>query len=242
MPRSARTTGRWAPWAPFLIGTAILLAIAGYAIVASGGDAADREAAPQSAPVSSDIRAMGEELARRDADDPMALGDTDAPVVLIAYSDYNCPFCGRWVREIQPELMRYVDDGQLRIEWREFPYLSDDSTTAARAAHAAGVQGKFWEFHDTYYGEDEKFEGDALKNELDAIADDIGLDKKRFDEDRESGDAAQAVQRDFDEGMGIGVTGTPAFLVNGQPVMGAQPLPVFTQAIDTALDDAKGEK
>ncbi|MBB6173332.1 protein-disulfide isomerase [Nocardiopsis mwathae] len=239
MPSSDRKSRRLAPWVPLAAGAAILIAIAGYAITASGGEA-DQPDAPPSAPVSADIRDMGEQLARRDADDPMAMGETDAPVVLIAYSDYNCPFCGRWVRDIQPELMPYVEDGDLRIEWREFPYLGDASTTAARAAHAAGRQGRFWEFHDAYYAEDEKLEGDALQDELDAIAEAIGLDGKRFDDDRESGEAAQAVQRDFDEGVGIGVNGTPAFLINGQPVMGAQPLPVFTQAVDAALDDAEG--
>ena len=79
-----------------------------------------------------DQRAWGESMALREADDPLALGEEDAPVVLIAYSDFTCPFCATWAQETQPELIeRYVDPGELRIEWREFPYLGEPADGAA---------------------------------------------------------------------------------------------------------------
>lgn len=93
-------------------------------------------------------------LARRDASDALAVGRADAPVVMIEYSDFQCPFCGRFARETKPELLRrYVDEGILRIEWRNFPVFGEESQRAALAGWAAGRQKKFWEFHDVVYAE-----------------------------------------------------------------------------------------
>src|SRR5699024_11419159 len=84
-------------------------------------------------------------MGRREAVDRMALGDAVAPVVLIAYSDFTCPFCANWALEAQPELVqRYVDSGELRIEWREFPYLGEPADTLSVGALAAGEQDSFW--------------------------------------------------------------------------------------------------
>lgn len=187
---------------------------------------------------SSDHRESRPLLARQDPEDPTAMGDVDAPVVMVAYSDYNCPYCGRWTRETQPELMPYVEQGDLRIEWRDFPIITGSSETISHAARAAGMQGRFWEFHETYFAYEEKFEGEALEEALDEIVAELGMDPERFEEDRRSDEVAELVSRDFAEAQGIGVTSTPAFLVNGQPLMGAQPLPVFESAIENALADA----
>lgn len=185
-----------------------------------------------------DRREPGPLLARGDSEDPTAMGDVDAPVVMVAYSDYNCPYCGRWARETQPELMPYVERGDLRIEWRDFPIITGSSETISHAARAAGMQGRFWEFHETYFAYEEKFEGEALEEALDEIVAELGMDPERFEEDRHSDEVAELVSRDFAEAQGIGVTSTPAFLVNGQPLLGAQPLPVFESAIENALADA----
>ncbi|GGT37392.1 hypothetical protein GCM10010271_46780 [Streptomyces kurssanovii] len=93
-------------------------------------------------------------LARRDAADPLAVGSADAPVVLIEYSDFQCPFCGRFASESKPDLVRdYVDKGILRIEWRNFPVFGAESDHAGRAGWAAGQQNRFWQFHDEAYAE-----------------------------------------------------------------------------------------
>jgi protein-disulfide isomerase len=181
------------------------------------------------------------QVIRRDAGDPLAVGDVDAPVVMINYSDFQCPFCGKFARDTEPVLMeRFVENGTLRIEWRDFPYLGPESTTAARAGRAAAAQGRFWQFHDAMY-EDQPppNSGKITEDYLADVAERIGLDVERFRRDMSSKKIARAVQRDFQEGQSIGVTGTPAFLVNGQPVMGAQPTDVFVELIEQSAEQAQ---
>ncbi|MGN6612333.1 MAG: DsbA family protein [Angustibacter sp.] len=181
------------------------------------------------------------QLARRRAGDPTALGEVDAPVVLIAYSEFQCPFCGKFARDTEPTLIkRFVEPGTLRIEWRDFPYLGPESTTAAHAARAAGARGKFWQYHDALYAKQVRPNSGALSEQhLVDVARSIGLDVSRFRTDLASKETAAAVQRDFDEGQAIGVTGTPAFLVNGEPIIGAQPTEAFVQAIQYAASAAQ---
>ncbi|MGC5233396.1 DsbA family protein [Streptomyces albogriseolus] len=184
-------------------------------------------------------------LARRDADDPLALGSPDAPVVLIEYSDFQCPFCGRFARETKPDLVRdYVDKGILRIEWRNFPVFGAESDQAARAGWAAGQQNRFWQFHDEAYAEPrQRNAGDFSEDNLLAMARKAGVeDLARFEKDMASEAAHQAVTRDSEEGYGIGVTSTPAFLINGRPVLGAQPTDVFTDIIDEAAEQARQQE
>ncbi|HSE10869.1 MAG TPA: thioredoxin domain-containing protein [Nocardioidaceae bacterium] len=181
------------------------------------------------------------DLVRREAEDPTALGDVDAPVVMINYSEFQCPFCGKFARDTEPELVeRYVEDGTLRIEWRHFPYLGPESQTAAHAGYAAAEQDRFWEFHDAMYADQQPPNSGRLTEDyLVGVAEDIGLDPDRFRQDMTSAAAEKAVARDFQEGRSIGITGTPAFLVNGQPIMGAQPTEVFVEAIDRAAEAAR---
>lgn len=184
-----------------------------------------------------DQRAWGESMALREADDPLALGEEDAPVVLIAYSDFTCPFCATWAQETQPELIeRYVDPGELRIEWREFPYLGEPADTLSVGALAAGEQDAFWEYQEAVFDKQDDLKSAAHpEEELMGVADDLGLDTERFATDLESEELAQRVEDDFSQGLQIGVSGTPAFIINGDPVMGAQPLDVFVNSIDLAL-------
>ena len=180
-------------------------------------------------------------VVRRDPQDPAALGDVDAPVVMINYSEFQCPFCGKFARDTKPELVeQFVEDGTLRIEWRHFPYLGPESQTAAQAGYAAGAQGKFWEFHDAMYANQQPPNSGRLTEDyLVGVAEGIGLDGERFREDMTSSEAEAAVKEDFQEGQSIGVTGTPAFLVNGQPIMGAQPTEVFVEAIEQGAEAAR---
>ncbi len=181
------------------------------------------------------------ELVRRDADAVTAMGDVDAPVVMLEYSDFQCPFCGKFARETKPELIeRFVEDGTLRIEWRDFPYMGEESTRAATAARAAGEQGRFWEFHDALYADQAPpNSGTLTEDHLVGVAKDLGLDAGKFRKDMRSDRLAEAVARDFSEGQQIGVTGTPAFIVNGRPIMGAQPTEVFVEAIEDAAEAAR---
>ncbi len=184
--------------------------------------------------------ATWEQLVRRQAGDPMALGDVDAPVVMVAYSEFQCPFCGKFARDTEPALIdEYVESGVLRIEWRDFPYLGPESGTAAEGGRAAAEQGKFWEFHDAMYADQlPPNSGDLDEDYLVDLADGIGLDADRFRADLTSQATKDAVARDFQEGQAIGVTGTPAFIINGVPIIGAQPIEVFETTIEQAAEDA----
>ncbi|GAA0486338.1 DsbA family protein [Streptomyces olivaceiscleroticus] len=172
---------------------------------------------------------------RREKGDALAVGRADAPVVLVEYADYQCGFCGRFARETQPELIKkYVAKGVLRIEFRNFTIYGEDSERAARASWAAGRQGRFWELHDALYAKSRK--GPALaEDKLTDLARSSGVeDIDRFRRDMKSEAAAKALDRDQQEGYELGVQSTPSFLVNGEPIAGAQPTATFTQAIDEA--------
>jgi protein-disulfide isomerase len=131
---------------------------------------------------------------------------------------------------------RYVESGTLRLEWRDFPYLGQESVTAALAARAAQDQGKFWEYHDLLY---ENQSGGFSEERLIELAREAGLDVERFEEDLASGRFEQAVAEDFREGQQMGITGTPTFVINGRVLAGMQPLEVFESAIEQAEEEAE---
>ncbi|MHC0431519.1 DsbA family protein [Streptomyces sp. O3] len=203
----------------------------------SSASAADGSSDPQSG-----VYAELEKLARRDAKDPLAQGRADAPVVLIEYADFQCGYCGKFARDTEPALVKkYVDDGTLRIEWRNFPIFGEKSEAVARAAWAAGQQGKFWEFHEAAYATDAKAKGFGAAR-LDELARTAGVaDLDRFREDRDSDAARAAVDKDREEAYGLGATSTPSFLVNGRPLAGAQPEATFVQAIEAAKETAEAK-
>lgn len=242
-PKDARRGGV----SPLLIGGAVLVALVVAVVVGlrlEGGDP-DGESPDEASAVDhidAEQREWGQALARRAADDPMALGSADAPVVLVAYSDFACPYCATWAQETQPELVeRYVDSGDLRIEWREFPYLGELSQTLSVGAVAAGEQGAFWEYQEAVFDRQGELKSASDPDGvLDEIVEELGLDGERFQEDLGSDQSGLSVGHDFVEGQRIGVSATPAFVINGDPVMGAQPLDVFVRSVDTALAAAGG--
>ncbi|MCZ2528032.1 DsbA family protein [Streptomyces sp. NPDC059506] len=207
---------------------------------ASGGPAATVATPEAQPPSEQDAELLA--LARRDADDPHAVGRADAPVVMIEYSDFQCPFCGKFARDTKPELMKYVEDGTLRIEWRHFPLFGEESENAARAGYAAAQQDRFWQFHDVVYSEERKRNsGVFAPGKVEKMAREAGVpDIDRFRADMKSKKAGAFVTADSEEGYRLGVTSTPAFLVNSQPILGAQPLETFEAAIESAAKAAQG--
>ncbi|MEU6677277.1 DsbA family protein [Streptomyces sp. NPDC046925] len=223
---------------------ALLLGAASYSATKpdepSSVTAKEESAADVSADPQAGVYPELAKLARRDGKDPLAQGPEDAPVVLIEYADFKCGYCGKFARDTEPDLVKkYVEDGTLRIEWRNFPIFGADSESAARGAWAAGQQGRFWQFHEAAYAEGAKekgFGGDRLKE----LAKEAGVkDIGRFSDDADSAGAKAAVKKDQEEAYGLGATSTPSFLVNGQPISGAQPDEVFDQAIEQAAKRAK---
>ncbi len=133
-------------------------------------------------------------------------------------------------------MQKYVEDGTLKIEWRDFPYLGEESMNAALAARAAQEQGKFWEYHDLLY-ENQSSSGAFSEENLVALAREAGLDVEEFEASLASGEHRDEVMETFTEGQRNGITGTPTFVVNGQTLVGAQPVRVFEQAIEGALQE-----
>lgn len=170
-----------------------------------------------------------------------ALGNANAPVTMIEYSDFQCPFCGKFARETEPALIgKYVEDGMLRIEWRDFPYLGQESVNAALAARAAQAQDKFWEYHEILYNNQKSTNSGAFSDEnLIEYARQADLDTEQFEKDLQSDEYVEAVEADFQEGQQRGVTGTPTFFINGERLVGAQPAEVFEEAIEQAAEEAQ---
>jgi protein-disulfide isomerase len=138
-------------------------------------------------------------------------GPPDAPVTLLEYGDYECPYCGAAYPIIKDVQARMGD--RLRFVFRNFPITTSHAHAqqAAEAAEAAGAQGRFWEMHDLLY-ENQKRLGD---DDLRAYAQRIGLDLERFDKELAEHVHAPRVREDFMSGVRSGVNGTPTFFING---------------------------
>lgn len=176
------------------------------------------------------------DLALRTKGDPLAVGKVDAPVVMVMFSDYRCPFCALFSQTLeQPLIDKYVDSGVLRIEWRDFPIFGSESARAAVAGRAAAAQGRFWEFNKAVYAAAPERGHPSLPDaQLVTFARQAGVaDIARFTADLDNPDYIAAVAADFDEGGRIGVPATPSFIINGYPMQGAQPIGEFEQLIDT---------
>ena len=166
-------------------------------------------------------------------DDDAMKGSANASVTIIEFSDFECPFCTRFWEQTLPQIEKeYIATGKVNFVYRDFPLsFHPNAQKAAEAAECAGEQGKYWEMHDKI------FETGALGiTSLKQHAVDLGLDSKKFDDCLDSGKYASEVQKDFQDGQAAGVTGTPAFFINGIKVVGAQPFSAFQQIIEQELD------
>ncbi|HVY40524.1 MAG TPA: DsbA family protein [Polyangia bacterium] len=139
-------------------------------------------------------------------------GPADAPVTLLEYGDFECPFCGQAFWELK-QLEQEVGE-RVRFVFRHFPLAQahPHAGLAAEAAEAAGAQGKFWEMHDTLFTNQSALE----LSDLLGYADDLRLDKVRFTRDLEGHRFLPKVRRDFREGVRSGVNGTPTIFIDGQ--------------------------
>lgn len=163
-----------------------------------------------------------------------ARGPATAPVTIVAFSDYECPFCKRASATVAEVLRHYGD--KVRFVHRDFPLsFHQHARLAAEAAACAQDQGKFWEYHDRLWKADDLSEG-GLKS----LAKETGLDVAKFNECLEKKPHSAAIDRDIEDGAAAGVNGTPAFFVNGRMLSGAQPFEAFKQLIDEELK--RGEK
>lgn len=186
----------------------------------------------------------GATAAHRISGDPLALGRPDAPVTVVEWADFQCPFCALFAHDTAPSLIdQYVKTGKVRLEWRDFAFLGPESRAAAAAARAAGRQGKFWEYHDVLYAQQKPENSGAVTSAyLVGLAGQLGLDQRRFAADMADPAVAKQVAADQAEGSRLGVTGTPTVIINGELVSGAQPLTDYQKAIDLAYTKATAPK
>ncbi|NLS08470.1 thioredoxin domain-containing protein [Nesterenkonia sp. MY13] len=180
------------------------------------------------------------ELERHDPEDPLAIGEADAPVTMIVFSDYQCPYCASWSEDTLPSMMEYVEAGDMRIEWRDLNVFGPASTQAARAVYAAALQGEFWDYHHHLFANGEILSEDQLSPEsMTDLAAEIGLDTEQFAQDMNSEEVEEQVDDNAELGYSIGAYSTPTFIIGGAPMVGAQPTEVFIQAVDDALERAE---
>ena len=168
------------------------------------------------------------------ATDP-AVGPASAPVTLVEFSDFQCPFCQR----VEPTLkrLRQTYGDKLRIVWKDFPLtqIHPQAFKAGEAGHCAGEQGKFWEYHDHLFGNQQALQPADLKKH----AADLGLDAASFGACLDSSKYGERVRDGVSQGTALGVNSTPTIFINGRRLSGAQPYEVFVAAIDEELSRAK---
>lgn len=157
-------------------------------------------------------------------------GAANAPITIIEFSDYQCPFCARVTPTLDKLRATYGD--KIRIVFKDFPLPNHPlAPKAAEAAHCAGDQDKYWELHDRLFANPQQLDVPALK--LHATA--LKLDQAKFDQCLDSDKFADAIRADADLGAKLGISSTPTLYVNGRPLIGAQPYEYFVSVIDEEL-------
>ncbi|MDP3697991.1 MAG: thioredoxin domain-containing protein [Nanoarchaeota archaeon] len=168
------------------------------------------------------------------AEEEKVKGDKDAPVTIVEWSDFECPFCARFYEQTLPSIEEeYIKTGKVKFVYAHFPLgFHANAQKAAEAAECAGEQGKYWEMHDLLFAQGVQGGAAGFKQ----YAKNLGLNTAKFDACLDSGAMAAEVQKDMADGAAVGIQGTPGFLINGKLVSGAQPFAVFKQVIDAELN------
>ncbi len=157
-------------------------------------------------------------------------GGRDAAVTIIEFSDYECPFCKRAEGVVDQVVSTYGD--KVKVVFRDFPLpFHANARPAAEAANCAASQGKFWEYHGKLFANQTALTPDKLNG----YATEIGLDGQKFSECLAQKPHAAAIDKDIEDGQKVGVSGTPAFFINGRMLSGAQPFEKFKELIDEEL-------
>lgn len=238
-----RRSLRWLYWLPVTFALGMVLSYVLFALPArkqvsdlrgqlSVAQAALSDQSAQQAQVQ-----VPKEVRRYDVpiDDDPILGPADAPITIIEFSDYECPFCKKWHNETWPLIQQNYGD-KVRLVYRDFPLtgLHANALAAAEAANCAGAQNKYWDFNNTLFSSNERLSRTMFEN----VASGLGLDMATFKQCLDNNPYQQEVQADYQYAENLGVSSTPTFFVNGLALIGAQPYEVFAQLIDMEL---KGE-
>ena len=165
-------------------------------------------------------------------DDDASRGPAKAPVTIVEFSDYQCPYCSRAEMTVTEVLKKYGD--KVRLVYRDYPLsFHQNANIAAQASECAKEQGKFWEMHGAMFANQSKLAQNDLVETAGGIT---GVDKTKFKACLDSGKFKDEVQKDFEAGVKYGVTGTPTFFINGIPIVGARDVGSFSEIIDAELE------
>lgn len=172
--------------------------------------------------------------------DDVILGDVSAPVTVIEYSDFQCPFCGRFYSQTESQIRdNYIKTGKVKFVYRHFPFLGSESKAAAAAAECAKDGGKFWQYHDALFNAEikdgEENSGNLNRSLFLSLAKNLGLDENKFAGCLDDNKYNSKVQKDYASAQKVGVRATPTLFINGQKIEGALPYDQFRVLIDQAL-------
>lgn len=174
------------------------------------------------------------------SDDDVILGNPNAPVEIVEFGDYQCPFCGRFFSEAEPRIREdYIKTGKAKMVFRDFAFLGPESKEAALASQCAAEQNKFWAYHDklfeTEIADGRENSGNLTPALFKSLASQLGLDSGKFSGCLDSQKYKAEVQKDYDDGVSAGVRGTPTTFVNGKLISGAVSYETLKSLIEEAL-------
>ncbi|MFQ5923331.1 MAG: DsbA family protein [Anaerolineales bacterium] len=207
---------------------AVLGLAAGYLLWGQDTPASqNRTAADSPGASASEIRRIDVDL----GDDP-SIGPAEAPITIVEFSDFNCPFCRQWHQEVSQALFDTFP-GQIRFVYKDFPIVGGGRVgfLAAQAAQCAEEQGAYWEYHDALFSGAYALDSPGFEQAAQVLE----LDGEALIECVNSGRYGDEVREDFDYGVSLGVSSTPTFFINNIPLVGAQPLLNFIEVIDGEL-------
>lgn len=231
--RPAQKMGAWVFFMPSVV-CLILGILIGMSI---GGGSSPSQSAPVAKGAAKGAEPALKSLERRDPQDKTAIGVVDAPVVMVVYSDFQCPYCAKWESQTLPAVInKYVNSGKLRIEWRDLAIFGESSGLAAQAAVAAAEQGKYLEYRTQLTRGGQIPDASAFTEAgLQDAAVRLKINPEQFVADVHSQKTKDFVEKNYAEARRVGMGSTPSFLVNTVPIKGAQPIAVFEQLIDQQL-------
>jgi protein-disulfide isomerase len=168
------------------------------------------------------------------------LGNEKAPVTLIEFGDFQCPFCGKFFTETESLIREnYIKKGLVKMVWRDFAFLGPESLVAAESAHCAKDQGKFWEYHDALMIEEQKdgreHNGNLNDTKFKEIAKELKMNLVIFEGCLKSGKHKETIKESYNSAVKSGVQSTPTVFVNSQKVQGALPYDSFRELIEAEL-------
>jgi protein-disulfide isomerase len=164
-------------------------------------------------------------------------GDQNAPVTLIEFSDFQCPYCGKFATETEQQIYdQYVKTGKLRFGYIHFTFLGEESLWAAEASECANDQNAFWKFHDYLFAHQSgENRGAFTKDNLKKFAVTLNLNADEFNQCLDSDKYTDLVKSQTSMAQNLGVSSTPTMVINGKVLLGAQPFSTFQQVIDSDL-------